>query len=286
MTQKPLGFLDLPPEIRLRIYGILLISRENHYAYAPSTKTWYRGTSFDKHIIRMTGSRSGNGHGSLAIDTPEPYGWKWEYQTPSPAILLTCQTIAREAAPLLYRDNDFLFFCEGSDDLEDIVLEYDLPNLCRDIFDHTPEDRLKWDDVSALLSLDFASFLNMTGRTNASLLKSLTINAPDADKMAGCLPTITELVVNHLPNLRHLKIHVQEVRVPYDESPEYWHPNHLSPFWHNGQFWPLYRGLNNFVDRVHWLREFEYGGQEDFAERESWELLYALKKTVKERRQA
>lgn len=75
-TKKPLGFLDLPPEIRIRVYEPLLINRIGLHGYIPAEKTWVDPTFLQQSKIIIKGSRSGNGSSSLSMWIPEPRGWK------------------------------------------------------------------------------------------------------------------------------------------------------------------------------------------------------------------
>lgn len=139
-------------------------------------------------------------------------------------------------------------------------------NLCRKVFSaYGPHN---WNVAPAFQSSDFAAFLNAVGPRNAADLSSLSFWSHDADQMAICLPVATELIAHHLPRLQRLKIHVNVKDVWWDEDPLWYHPLLSSPFWANGAFWPLYEAVENLVERVEWLKIFEYKGQPAFAENE------------------
>lgn len=128
---------------------------------------------------------------------------------------------------------------------------------------------------------------------NARTITALGFSGPDADGIASCLPTVAQLVADHVPGLRRLEIYVEGRDIDPQETwtPDYHHPNLSSPFyafWRNEELWPLCRGLEAFVDRVTWLREFEYQGQmvyQDLWEedRGGWRRLKGLEEVVRRR---
>lgn len=204
---------------------------------------------------------------------------------PQIAILSTCRTIANEALPILYGDNDFHFRCSGFDE-DNRPLKPEMLSCCYDIFSFNRDGEDVPARASTMLNFDFAALLNMIGLDNAASIKSLSFYGSTADEMAEYLPTITALMAEHLPKLHYLKIHVAEATVFYNESPEYFHPDRLSPFWHNGAFWPLYREMETCVKTVHWLKKFVYSGQEGFAEENSYILIHNLTELVRKRAEA
>jgi len=142
----------------------------------------------------------------------------------------------------------------------------------------------------------FAAFLNVIGPVNARTITALCFSGPDADCIANCLPTVTQLIANHVPRLRRLEIYVEGRNIdPQDRwTPDYHHPNLSSPFyafWRNEALWPLCRVLETLVGRVTWLKEFEYEGQmvyQDLWEddRGGWRRLKGLEEVVRRRAEA
>ncbi|KAI0389585.1 hypothetical protein F5Y17DRAFT_448480 [Xylariaceae sp. FL0594] len=76
--------LDLPTEIRLEIYDLLLVSRFNRW----DNSSWATGNTYQKPILLSS------------IQAPQ-------YRTMEPAILRTCKQIYHEAIPILYSRNVF-----------------------------------------------------------------------------------------------------------------------------------------------------------------------------------
>ena len=113
-----------------------------------------------------------------------------------------------------------------------------------------------------------AAFLRKIGPHNARHIEQLCIRSNNCDQAARDLGTAAVLAFHHLPKLQGLTLFVARLYVSVYDSPEYYHPYSNSPFWANGLFQPMYRALTDFVDRVHWLRSFEYVrcGQADWEE--------------------
>ena len=88
------SFLDLPYEIRSKIYGYLLISPVNSI-------TLRRNNVFHPHSIAALNKATDR------TPTFRPGKPRWSFHTLHPAILATCSTIYVEAFPLLYTSHDF-----------------------------------------------------------------------------------------------------------------------------------------------------------------------------------
>jgi hypothetical protein len=84
-NQKSL-LLDLPVEIRLEIYDLLLVGRFNRW----DNPSWSVGNTYQKLIL---------------LDFIQAR----QYRTMEPAVLQTCKQIYREAVPILYSRNVFRF---------------------------------------------------------------------------------------------------------------------------------------------------------------------------------
>lgn len=131
---------------------------------------------------------------------------------PDTTILRTCRTIAQEASPVLYGNNDFRFGCFSSDRL--LVLDCDLREYCNKIFKYTAAE-ISECKMTALLSFDFAAFLYTIGPVNATYISSLAFLARSADEITACLPVMTRLVALHLPALRCVELRTMG-RLKYD----------------------------------------------------------------------
>jgi len=287
------SFLDLPTgqsdrdpcesitqrhtEIRLPIYHELLVSYWTHRDCTVKLR---------KATLLIFGSK--NGVNPSTVGLFRLLGDKrTTYHFPHPAILSTCRQVAAEATPILYRENTFEFHFSMTNDLVPSPSAIAIRLLCIWLYNTLNSDNWFSTVPFSLKSCEFAAFLNAIGPINASTMTSLSFYGPDTDSVANCMPTITELVARHVPKLRDLEIHVASKMVWWDEQPDCFHPDRSSPFWANGAFWPLYRTLEDFVNRVTWLKRLEYKGQEDFCEfrsgSEGYERLKALEDQVKSR---
>jgi len=241
---------------------------------------------YSKAILHIRGAKNGTNPSTVGLFRATEFKWT-TYNYPHPAIVSTCRKIAAEATAILYRENTFQFHCGSSNDLAPPPSALGVQTLCDRLFTTLNSENWSSDVPFALESCDFAAFLNAIGPTNASTITSLSFYGSDADSVAGCMPAVTELIASHMPKLRGLDIHVASRMVFWNESPDYFHPDHSSPFWANGAFWPLYRTLQDFVHKVTWLKRLEYKGQEDFCEfrwgLEGYEKLKALEDWVKSR---
>ena len=196
---------------------------------------------------------------------------------------------------MLYREN-VLEINVGAIDVE---MEESVPSIrtvrefCAAVFTY---DRDDWSTKvpRSLRSSVFSAFLNAIGKTNTGSITAISLYSEGPDNITHSLPVITELVARYLPDLRRLGIHSAGKNMdPLERlSWDWYHPDPDSPFhtfWHNGGFWPLYDGLQTFVDRVTWLREFEYEGQicleacDDSFDEGSYQTLKSLEVMVKTR---
>lgn len=164
---------------------------------------------------------------------------------------------------MLYCNNSFHFSLNALEPQDPPDAMSSLRASCAKIFDYDPDD---WASTECSIRFStFAAFLNIIGPANAASMTSVSFYGSDADRVACCLPGITELVVLHLPRLQNLKIFVGGRHIDPDEgTPEWFHPNRNSPFYtfrRQGALGPMGRALEGFVDRVTWLKEFKYEGQ-------------------------
>ncbi|KAI0479372.1 hypothetical protein GGR56DRAFT_374731 [Xylariaceae sp. FL0804] len=90
-TKQKCRLLELPVEIRLEIYDLLLVSRVNREGNPSWPQPWcFIGNTYQKKII---------------LDGPEVGG----HRTVNPAVLQACRQIYLEAVPILYSQNVFNF---------------------------------------------------------------------------------------------------------------------------------------------------------------------------------
>lgn len=135
----------------------------------------------------------------------------------------------------------------------------------------------------------FIRFLTSMSAEATKELTYLRFLAADCDALATHLPLIASLVEAYLPGLNSLEFCVSEATVDWNDSPDYWHPDPSSPFWMNGEFWPMYKALDDLVDKIGWLTHLGYSGQENFGSVDNEklngsDLLTRLEKRVQERK--
>ncbi|KAL8768082.1 MAG: hypothetical protein Q9209_005625 [Squamulea sp. 1 TL-2023] len=133
-----------------------------------------------------------------------------------------------------------------------------------------------------------AAFLRKIGGRNSSSIRYLELRSWDAWQAAEDVILATELCSSHMPSLQVLKLHVAEKDVFEEESPDYWHPDWSSPFWCNGPFKPMYRALQQFVRKVHWLKVLNYDtkGQFRFQDDDAMRKMIELEESVRARAMA
>ena len=107
---RNLGFLDLPPELRLKIYSHLLINRTEPKSRRKTFHDWGHVTvwlpSRLTTFVTINASRSGVDPSTVSRET-NPNVWE---EALHPEILSTCRTIQQEAAVILYGKNVFNFW--------------------------------------------------------------------------------------------------------------------------------------------------------------------------------
>ena len=265
MAKQTLGFLDLPLEIRLGIYEILLRDDTAGYCEMPSDDG-HDNSDPKCDGYRMYYEPLGSFHvmsnaGNCGHLSPETIKATTDVH---PAILATCKTIAREAAPVLYGSPRFLFRLQ-SIFLCRLACPSRRTKAVGKLYDYYSADHDQWHyrTPHALANCQFAAFLRRIGRTNASLLSSIRFISRDALEIEMGMPVVTELVLQHCPGLRNLSVHLGDM-VYWRASPERCHPDENSPFWMYGEFRAIVEQLERFVADVTWLRSFEYTGERWF----------------------
>ncbi|KAF9870825.1 hypothetical protein CkaCkLH20_11724 [Colletotrichum karsti] len=93
---RRLTFLDLPYELRLDIYELLLLSAEPVIV------------SSSRRQLRVKVEPPEHQNAYLRAPRPTPRTVTLNHRKPHVALLQTCRQINREATPLLYRKNDFI----------------------------------------------------------------------------------------------------------------------------------------------------------------------------------
>ena len=222
-------------EICLLIYPYLLIS-EARRTSTPANRNYIKAPKI--FVIRAFGSSRVIFRmiSSPTINTKDVW----------PEILRTCQLIHKEALPFinLYGQARLSFVpCDCTEDTENQYLS----TSCGDFLLESYRRRST-----------FAAFLAQIGQEMAKDVSYLEFNASDCDSLTVDLPLITRLCEQYLPGLISVRVYIAPPTIHWSESPEYWHPDHSSPFWTNEQFRPMYEALKHFVDRIGWLKQFEY----------------------------
>ena len=256
-------------ELRLLIYPFLLMPKVNYNDARTIFVKGYRGSSSLDYGISSLSRR----------DTKDIW----------PDILRTCRLINQEASPFIrtsfYRGNIFSFSLSGHG--EKSSYEDNLTG-CRHVFDSSNDCSLESPSTEKNM---FARFLARIGPEAAKEVCFLRFTAADCDILTWDFPTITALCEAYLPGLLSVDISVSEAIIHYDESPDYYHPDCSSPFWTNGEFWPMYEAVECFTDKIGWLRRLKYDeeGQINFGSVDRGEvtgigMLRRLEAKVKERK--
>ena len=204
----------------------------------------------------------------------------------APEILSTCHTIFSEATPILYSKNMFGFSADyhGVDfPTTPAILKRDVKHL----MSYSAED---WEEHRVPVSIKgstVAAFIRKIGSYKSSLVRSVELRSMDTDEATNDILLATQLAAYHLPGLESMRLLISKKDICWKESPEYWHPDCTSPFWTNGIFAPMFKALNEFVSRIHWLRQFGYDdyGQPDFDDPRGELKLRELEKLVERRTQ-
>ncbi|KAI4156692.1 MAG: hypothetical protein L6R39_001058 [Caloplaca ligustica] len=215
------------------------------------------------------------------------YEWDRELETVDeplyPGILSTCRTIWEEARPILYGQHIFCFGFPLMHRSRNVKCQ-EVKKACRDLMSYPIDD---WSTAMpvAVRNSRFAAFLRKIGAHNSSLLRRVELRSyvPSGRGSEAVKEVIlaTKLCVKHLPNLQEWKFLEQEY------NPGRWavnrHPFFESPFNTNGHFQRLYKALETFTDKIHWLKVFEYRGRFQPGNATAIEKVNQLRDFVKKR---
>ncbi|KAL8662820.1 MAG: hypothetical protein Q9202_004422 [Teloschistes flavicans] len=270
MTEKKnLGFMDLPPEIRSKIYPHLLTASETSLFLSPHDEYEHHRRSCPT-IVSLDSSPSPRRYRSTRADArADEEGFLFWDEPLHPSILRTCRTIYREAAPILYSTNTFSFspppFSPSRDD-----------------------DLIFFDEPPPVATAPLATFLQVIGPLSTLQICSLRLSAPNTLLAADFLLNLLPLTLTHLPSLRHFSLHVAEKAIDWDDA---FAPSLLTQDddeqLANGPLEPMCASLREFLGSVHWLQGFVYedgpGGQWRFVEDGALEWLKGFEECVEER---
>ncbi|KAL8629930.1 hypothetical protein Q9189_004367 [Teloschistes chrysophthalmus] len=269
LRAEKLGFMDLPPEVRLLIYPHLLTSTRTETHYAPNTDRQHNRRSGPTPII-IEPSLSSPGSVTHYRDTEanskaDDEGFADFDEKLEPAILRTCRTIYREAAAIIYTTNTFAFRATPA-----------RPSSRGD-------DLMFWDEPAAVTDGEIPFY-------GQSALTTPPTSAPSSSAPRTPPPPLPTSSPPYLspspgsPNLKYLQLHVEAKYVDWDDpfAPD---PNNDDEM-ANGPLEPMYAALLRFIRRVHWLEGFRYEdtiGQWQFAEEDALETLKGLEWIVEEK---
>ena len=222
LRQSALGFLDLPPgesalcfactrplivrpEIRLQIYGYLLLTVQS---VSLASKTPYSRLS-PILIIEHRNKRPG-GIKPSTVAVPWSSWQAVPFRTYS-AILSTCKAVHDEAISLLYEKNVFNFYLPN-EAKDEAAIAPSLSEQCDNVFKY--EDN-SWQQEGPLLLKDstFACFLHRIGPRNAASLKAIIFHAKDGDIGRYQFSVVGSLLERHVPNVKFVRFNVTQMRI-------------------------------------------------------------------------
>ncbi|KAL8871141.1 MAG: hypothetical protein Q9174_002962 [Haloplaca sp. 1 TL-2023] len=281
----------------MMIYPYLLIARtRRHYGWVRNkfgvmTEILNPPTASDSIVVGAVGGRVVDPINiQFLMMRGEPYCGQDEALHPQ--MLSTCRIIRQEATSILYTENAFRFWTPyfDLDETPEDDLTPQTEEACRNLMSFDVDD---WQSEvpgkappSPVASSSLAAFLLKIGPINANTIRSLHLTSPNADRAALDTKLLTWLSLHHLHGLKDFTLGVDEKEDIWpNESPEWWHPDHSSPFWTNGEFDPLYDALEAFIDTIEWLETFTYDrlGQMDFQVFGQYGLFLGLEDVVKAR---
>ncbi|KAL8836804.1 MAG: hypothetical protein Q9170_002765 [Blastenia crenularia] len=298
VNPKKLGFLDLPTEIRLEIYSMLLTLFHRKKAFTinidkpEEERKWW--LPFEKSTFPLRIEVAPRRHLSPSTVVHQPLRSEYlEDQPLSPEILTTCSTILHEASGILYGSNKFSFSSDGIDVNEKTMKKERFMKSIANLMSYSDDDWAELDCPKRppliLRDSKLAAFIRKIGPANAALVRNLELCSWDTEEAAADVFLAAGLARCHFTGLSSFKVGVFEKEIFWEESPDYYHPDRSSPFWANGALEPMYSALEGFVDRVFWLQKFEYdttsGSQIFFEETGALNKLQQLGCTVKKRAQ-
>lgn len=126
-------------------------------------------------------------------------------------------------------------------------------------------------DLSAKC-MDFEQFLEDIGPINASQMKSISFRSKDPAGACRFLPAITGLLIDSLPKLSSVAVHIDEISLwrlpswrisrPHPHGRMNHQPEDSWPM--DEAFWPMYRALEVFLVLLPCLKTFKYKGRRIF----------------------
>ncbi|KAI4114728.1 MAG: hypothetical protein LQ345_004543 [Seirophora villosa] len=233
--KHPLGFLDLPPEIRIQIYPYILSTSHLQPSIPPQQlpPSSQHHHPPPRHTLRIT--YTGN-PAQFHHQPPRYYGCTDE--AIYPAILATCRQIRLEASPFLYgAPHTFSFtqdYCGGTvSKVEDVRSQVMYSSAAVKLRWQWPKDNAqKWANAAPQPS-PLLAFIQKIGIRNAAQVANLELYSSAAgDDVA----LAAELCGAHMPGLRTLRVCV-------------------AGFHFRGSLEPVYAALAGFVEKVRWLEE-------------------------------
>ena len=210
---------------------------------------------------------------TLSRDTTDCRGYQiWH------TILATYRTTRREALPYLSRYVLHRFHFTLEHDMKHQILfnEDEVRYFCSQLFAYKDED---WNARRVPIPLSnspFATFLAKIGPENAGMVSRICFSSGGGDAVTDLMPLVTELVSRYMPGLREVEFHI------HDGYFDYRHGLRKGGYGVGPVFEPMSQALEDFVDRTHWLRRFDYFGLHPFRGSE-YEKLRRLEKRVSDR---
>ncbi|KAL8646404.1 MAG: hypothetical protein Q9210_006160, partial [Variospora velana] len=246
--KSPLGFLDLPPEIRLEIYPHLLSAshlwRSSHPIFNPGQPPRY----------------------TLRIDYPGllPSSAKLHYQPQrsygctdepfNPQILATCSQIRSEASTFLYSTHTFSILNDPTSSDIDVHAQLSYratARACQQLITRYPTDDWEITAPNILQRSPLAAFLRKIGPANAALVQNLELRSGPTRVAADDMTLVAELCAAHLQVEKTQGRWSAAVRRNY-------HCSKCRPLWAKGRFGSVYKALWGFVRKVEWLKGLQY----------------------------
>ncbi|KAL8951954.1 MAG: hypothetical protein Q9222_002106 [Ikaeria aurantiellina] len=162
----------------------------------------------------------------------------------APQILSTCRTINREATPILYADNYFIFHSDGLCLPPSNTLRLPTEKACKDLMLYPLRD---WPAHSPkpLQQSTIASFFRQIGPLNAADITQIELYTSCTLQLLEDLKLATALLAHHTPALESFAITVL-------------HGKTSDPFLGPAHFAATYRTLTDCIFRLHWIKDFYY----------------------------
>ncbi|CAD6578744.1 MAG: hypothetical protein ASARMPRED_008826 [Alectoria sarmentosa] len=201
LEETALGFLDLPTEIRLEIYGYLLLASATFVSEASKTTSSDRDLALSiEVVIDLYSSKPGAVR--LAHNLSEALPWRCY-----PAIISTCGAIYEEATEVLYGKNVFQFRLPENGSWDCSILEQ-----CENIFKYNGKE---WWDFGPCLLTEFplANFLNRIGPRNAASLKAIELVTSYCDFGNYRFRLAARLLAYGVPGLKFIRVFIDDMGI-------------------------------------------------------------------------